>query len=188
MSTAKLLAIESTPVSFDDAVLIADRCFPKQELGRRTIFLWREYNDLFFDGKLRVTPVLYVPTSPYGHWVGQHRAQQNIYLMFPGENRSWPVVRGVLLHEMIHQALSQRGQNPAHAGTLWCQEIMRISRQLGTEIWAGKYMVKKIDGKSTRVNEAPSESTGARILRQKEIAGWPQSIGLQPPEGTYSYK
>jgi hypothetical protein len=135
-----------------------------------------------------VTPVLHVPTSPYGHWLGLHRVQRNIYLMPTGEKRSWPFVRGVLLHEMIDQTLNQRGQNQAHAGTPWCEEIMRISRQLGREISAGKYMVKKIDGKSRHVNQGPSEPSGARVLKQKEIARWPHSIGLEPPEGTYSYK
>jgi hypothetical protein len=48
VSTGKLLINESTPVNFDEAVQIADRCFPEHNLGRRSIFLWREYNDLFF--------------------------------------------------------------------------------------------------------------------------------------------
>lgn len=179
--------ISTSPVNFEDAVLIADRCFG--ELGRQTIFLWREYNDVYFGGSLAVTPVLYVPTSPYGHWVGLHRHDQNIYLMFPGEKRSWNFVRGVLLHEMIHQHLSQRGKNPAHAGEPWCSEIMRISKLLGANIWAGRYTVKKMNGKSVRANEEPPASLkGLQALNQKQIARWPHSIGIAPPEGTYSWK
>jgi len=49
----------SSGVSFDDALLIAERCFG--ELGRKTIFLWQRYNEEYFSGSLEVTPVLYVP-------------------------------------------------------------------------------------------------------------------------------
>lgn len=185
MSVHRLPVTGSTSqVNFEDAVLIADRCFG--ELGRRTIYLWREYNDSYFGGSLTVTPVLFVPVSPWGHWVGLHRHQQNIYLMPPGTRRSWDFVRGVLLHEMIHQHLAQQGENTAHAGSPWCGEIMRVSRLLGRDIWAGKYMVKKVNGKSVRANQEPASPNDAPMLNQKQISQWPHSIGLVPPDGTSS--
>ena len=80
------------------------------------MFLWREYNDLFFGGAIRVEPVLYVPTSPYGAWVGLCRYNKNLYLMYPGTKRPWGCLRGFLLHEMIHQRLHQIGKNSDHTG------------------------------------------------------------------------
>jgi hypothetical protein len=172
-----------TAISPADALLVGDRCFG--ELGRKTVFLWRQYNDDYFNGALHTTPVLYVPTSPYGHWVGLHRSQKNIYLMFPGEKRSWGFVRGVLLHEMIHQGLQQEGKDTRHAGTPWCAEIVRISSLLGRRIWAGRYGVVRVAGKCVRANQ-PSPD-GLPSLKQKEIATWPHSIGLEPPD-TYNCK
>jgi len=43
-----LTTISYSPLNFEDAVLIADRCFG--DLGRKTIFLWREYNRIYFNG------------------------------------------------------------------------------------------------------------------------------------------
>jgi hypothetical protein len=44
-----------------------------------------------------------------------------------------------LLHEMVHQHLQERGDNPKHAGRPWCEEIMRLNKQItGREIWAGR--------------------------------------------------
>jgi hypothetical protein len=187
MENRELLTTASNRrVDFDDAVLIADRCFG--ELGRKTIFLWQEYNDLFFGASLSPTPVLFVPTSPYGHWVGLHCHQKNIYLMFPGPKRSWPFVRGVLLHEMIHQSLDQHGEPTAHASASWCREIMRISHELGRDIWAGRYTVKKINGRACRANEERPSGTRGTALNQKQISTWPHSINLDPPEVTYNYK
>jgi hypothetical protein len=85
-------------------LLIADRCFG--ELGLKTVNVWKHYNETYFGGLLQPTALLYVPTSPYGHWVGQHIADRNIYLMRPSPSRTWGFVRGVLLHEMIHQGLA----------------------------------------------------------------------------------
>jgi hypothetical protein len=181
----RLRAVARSNVSFDDTLLIAERCFG--ELGRTTVHLWQQYNRDYFGGVLRATPVLYVPTSPYGHWVGCTVRDANIYLMFPRDAnddhyRKWPYVRGVLLHEMIHQYLAQLGKDPAHAGQPWCDEIMRISQLLGRNIWAGKYIVKRVNGKSVRANELPPESTEARILDQAEIARWPYTVGIEPPD------
>lgn len=183
--TTLLATTGSTAVTFDDAVLIAERCFG--DLGLKTIFLWKQYNRDYFSDALDVTPVLYVPVSPYGHWVGCFCAGRNIYLMFPSEERSWAFVRGVLLHEMVHQHLAQTGNNSQHACEPWCAEIMRISRCLGVNIWAGKYTVKKVNGKSVRANQERPASMNGRALNQKQISQWPHSIGIAPPD-TSNYK
>jgi hypothetical protein len=184
-----LLTTRSNAPTFDECVLIADRCFGA--LGRKTMLLWREYNALYFGGALQVTPVLYVPTSPYGHWVGCICYQQNIYLMEPrkdGHYRTWDFVRGVLLHEMVHQYLQQLRRNAAHAGQPWCDEIMRISRLFGLDVWAGAYTVARVNGKLMRVNRAPASPNGAQVLQQKEIARWPHTVGIVPPDVTSNWK
>ena len=178
----KLPVVASSQVTYEDAELIADRCFGA--LGQKTISLWRHYNRDYFDGSLEVTPVLYVPTSPYGHWVGCHIRDRNIYLMYPGEKRSWGFVRGVLLHEMVHQFLEQSGKAVGHDGESWCAEIMRISRVFfGKNIWAGKYTVGKRNGRSVRMNKPnPDKASKAVALNQDQISRWPHSIGLEPPD------
>jgi hypothetical protein len=173
---------------FDDAVWIAERCFG--ELGKKTIFLWKQYNVAYFGGALKPTLVLYVPTSPYGHWVGLHCRDQNIYLMFPGAKRPWGFVRGVLLHEMVHQHLAQCERDASHAGQPWRSEIMRITHLLGRDIWAGEYTVVKVAGRSVRANKKQPVGIHAQYcLNQFDISRWPHSYtkksswpGLEPPE------
>jgi len=188
----KLLPVRSR-VTFEDALLIADRCFG--ERGRETVFLWKQYNRDYFSGMLKPTPVLYVPTSEYGRWVGCFREGHNIYLMH--ENpvlRPWPYVRGVLLHEMLHQHLSETGQwkpdgKSCHIGP-WCEEIMRLSKMLGRDIWAGAYTVGKVNGRSVRMNKRnPDASSKAYALDQMQIAMWPHlryskkpdAVDIEPP-------
>src|SRR6202034_832969 len=115
---------------------------------------------------------------------------RNIYLMKVAESRPWGYVRGVLLHEMTHQYLSQVGKNPNHDGEPWCSEIMRISRILGHNIWAGKYTVVKIDGQSKRANKKPPADLDPDYrLNQFDISRWPHGWrknstwpGFEPPE------
>jgi hypothetical protein len=64
-------------------------------------------------GELRPTPIIYVPISTYGHWIGlchtnhpEERADL-IYLM----RKDWETVRGALLHEMVHQALVESARD-----------------------------------------------------------------------------
>jgi len=177
----KLPVAISCNVTFEDAELIADRCFGS--LGRQTVALWNRYNRDYFDGALEPTPVLYVPASPWGAWVGCFIRDRNVYLMYPGKKRSWGYVRGVLLHEMVHQFLHQSGKSTAHASEDWCREIMRLSKMFGKNIWAGKYTVRKVRGKSQRINlPNPDENSAAPELNQKQISQWPNSIGIEPPD------
>jgi hypothetical protein len=176
-------------MDFDDVVLIAERCFG--EHGCKTVNLWKQYNEAYFGGVLKPTPVLYVPTSPYGHWVGCTIPDANIYLMPVADRRPWSYVRGVLLHEMVHQHLEQIEKDWHHAGQPWCAEIMRISRMFGFNVWAGKYTVVKVDGQSKRANKrAPADLTPDYSLNQCDISHWPAGgfpgksnwPGFEPPE------
>jgi hypothetical protein len=80
--------------------------------------------------------------------------------------------RGVLLHEMIHAALVERGESPAHADAPWCSEITRISALLGRpDIHAEPEKVRRVDGTVTRVTPDGS-------LSRDDAAHWPHSVGL----------
>jgi hypothetical protein len=83
---------------------------------------------------------------------------------------------------MIHQGLAQAGKNPKHDGNPWCSEIMRISLYFDRSIWAGKYTVVKVEGKSVRANMPRPKGNRARILDQDEISRWPHSIDIEPPD------
>jgi hypothetical protein len=87
---------------------------------------------------------------------------------------------GELLHEMVHQLLFERGEDPAHMGAPWRREIMRLQKQItGREIWAGQSKTVRLDGKVVRMN-MPCPVTGASSLTQGEIAMWPhQRYGIQ---------
>jgi hypothetical protein len=46
----------------------------------------------------------------------------------------------------------------------------------GSQIWAGRSITKRIDGKMVRINEPRSDGTVS--MRQGEIARWPHSVGI----------
>jgi predicted SprT family Zn-dependent metalloprotease len=168
-------------ITLRQALITAEHAFGAT--GRRTVELWQQYNQAYFDGKLRPTPIIYVPTSTYGHWVGcthyrhdQERASL-IYLM----RKDWQMVRGILLHEMVHQCLVEAGQDASHAGQPWRDQIMRISGEhFGVNFHAGR--IKVIKEKKTRKSIKLNEGD----LTQGEIARWPQSVHIIPPDLIHS--
>jgi hypothetical protein len=155
--------------------------------GGHLVDLWAWYNDTLFGGELRPILISRSRVFAYGRcvgWtnvVGGHDPYRHIVVKAFG----WPICakqRAVLLHEMVHQFLFERGEDPHHDARPWCREIMRLSRELGKPIWAGHYTVFR-NGKSTRRGNTapPPELANLRALAQKEIANWPHSIRLFPP-------
>jgi hypothetical protein len=157
--------------------------------GGHLVDLWEQYNRLFFGGELQPILITRSRVFAWGRCIGWTRVktcENDPYRQIQVKQFHYqvcPEQREVLLHEMVHQCLFERGQNPKHDGQPWCDEIMRISRLLGRPIWAGKYTVIR-EGKDTRRGNkaAPAELADLRALNQKEIAGWPYSIGLRLPE------
>src|SRR5262245_14336650 len=92
--------------------------------------------------------------------------------------------RGVLLHEMIHQYLIERGESPKHEHEPWCREIMQLHRAITRKaIWATPESVGKELGpdgkrKSTRFQKACPE-TGMESIPRKDLSRWPHSCGLE---------
>jgi hypothetical protein len=157
------------------------------DLGGRVADTWERFNHDYFGGRLRPLPIFLTPTTPYGHLVGWTccgGAVTHIALAAPKDGHVLVAGRGCLLHEMVHQALHEAGEDIRHKGEPWCREIMRLHRLItGEEIWAGASVVRKVrdaDGvrRSKRYNQ-PHPETGAPGLGQRDIAGWPGSAGIR---------
>jgi len=154
------------------------------DLGLRVADCWHNFNTRFFGGALRPVPILLVATSPHGHWLGlthgsHERAVHRIELTNPGRKRVLVARRATLLHEMIHQHLVERGEDPHHDGEPWRREITRMHAELieGERLWCAYDQVKKINGSSVRVPR-PAPEPGMRAIAQKDIARWPRSVGI----------
>ena len=170
--------LDHPPLTFDDLLHVSSVAFGGA--GRRTALLWRQYAAAYFADELVPVPILYVPAAPYGHWVGLCGATDHgtghIYILA----RPWLYTRGILLHEMTHTYLKQRGENAKHAGEPWCREVRRISKLMGRELWAGRTTTKR-DGKRVfRANV--TGPNGEASIPQEFIARWPYGAGMIPPD------
>lgn len=144
--------------------------------------LWRKFNEAYWGGQLEPVPIWFPQASPYGHWVGLCSGNRQ------GQTQHIQLLRGkpddflahVLLHEMIHQYLFETGQNPAHNAQPWCEEVMRLTKQIwGKDIWVSPSVPRKVDGKSQRIQKrSPARQESIPL---KEISGWPHSLNLTLP-------
>jgi hypothetical protein len=153
-------------------------------LGTTTVDKWKEFNERYFDGRLRPVPLVITNTQPFGKRLAfcsynsaYNASGRTITLNVPKDHQSLLADNGVLLHEMIHQALFERGTDAAHASEGWRNEIMRLHWLItGSVIWAGRSLVKRIDGKAVRINAPRSDGTAS--MTQGSIARWPHSAGI----------
>src|SRR5262245_46270057 len=86
-------------------------------VGLAAFHTWEEFNARFFDDQLCPIPLVLVATSPWGHWTGcTHwvlRPRRTAYIALTAPyNKTLRSDRGVLLHEMIHALLVERGESP----------------------------------------------------------------------------
>jgi hypothetical protein len=161
--------------------------------GAHLADLWAFYNGRYFAGRLRPLLVLRTRVFAYGHCIGLTRFRNGDgepyrqILVKEFGLRVCPRQRAVLLHEMLHQFLFERGDVPRghHQSQSWCDEVMRVSAMMGVKVWAGKYTVIR-EGGTTRRGNKPGGAPDARVMDQDEISRWPDSISLYPPdlEGT----
>lgn len=152
------------------------------DLGTATADYWQQMNQDFWGGVLQPCPIWFPAAVPYGRWIGlftcNHQAESlHIQVAF-NQTDSLAGVVNVLLHEMVHQHLSESGQDTSHNADPWCTEIMRLTREIwGQEIWASPAVPRKdAKGKSRRI-QLPSPQ-GEPSISRKDIAGWPLSLGL----------
>lgn len=160
-------------------------------LGSNAVARWKEFNDRFFDGKLKPVPLVITRAQPYGARLaycsyGLGGGERTITLNIPKDHDSLVADNSVLLHEMIHQCLFERGEYPSHDGEPWRKEIMRLHRVLTKkDIWAGRSKTarrKRKEGREmisevVRINE-PHPETGAKSLSQFDISRWPHSCDI----------
>lgn len=154
------------------------------DLGASVVAAWRVLNDRYFEGKLRPIPIVVTNTQPFGRrlaFCSHGTTGRTITLNYPRQALALVADNGTLLHEMVHQHLSEIGEDPKHVSAAWRREIMRLHQQItGTRIWAGRSMLMRdpASKRVIRVNE-PGEG-GSASLTQGAIATWPhdQNIDL----------
>lgn len=160
-------------------------------LGKKVAETWRDYNKIYFNNTLKPIPIILVNVSPYGHWCGCTSCNVNtktahlIQLAMPSKTDILTADKGVLLHEMLHQSLTEQGDNPSHNGTPWCKGIMNLHQKITKKsLWASPSKVGKVkdietgERKSKRFHEVCPD-TGKESIPMKAIATWPHSVGLK---------
>ena len=151
-------------------------------LGTTTVDKWKEFNERYFGGQLQPVPLVITNTLPFGKRLAfcsynPAASRRTITLNVPKDHKQLLADNGVLLHEMIHQALFERGTDAAHASEGWRNEIMRLHELItGSQIWAGRSIIKRIDGKAVRINKPRNDGTAS--MTQGSIARWPHSAGI----------
>lgn len=149
------------------------------QLGVGIVDKWCEFNATYFDGALRPVPLVITHTLPFGKkiafcsYVSETRSGRTITLNLPKDHNVLVADNNTLLHEMLHQFLFERGEDPAHMGGPWRREIMRLTKNItGNLVWAGPSKTVRREGAVVRIN-APHPETGEPSLPQKIIARWP---------------
>jgi hypothetical protein len=161
------------------------------ERGEVVAETWRVFNKRHFKNALEPIPIILVSTSPFGTWGGctlcnvAERRAHLIQLTMPSKGKALRSDRGTLLHEMLHQHLTEQGEDPGHNKQAWRDGIMRLHFDItGERIWAAKQTVGKVregEGSYRRSirQQKPCPETGLPSLGQMAIATWPHSVGLK---------
>jgi hypothetical protein len=105
--------------TFDDMVKFATEAWGP--LGTNTANMWAVYNERYFDSALKPVPLVITHTQPYGARLafcsyGANKGGRTITVNVPQHHKVLLADNGVLLHEMIHQFLFERGEYPSHDG------------------------------------------------------------------------
>ena len=103
------------------------------QIGVDIVERWCEFNAAYFDGALRPVPLVISNTQPFGKRIGfcsydPDASGRTITLNLPRTHNQLVADNNTLLHEMLHQFLHERGENPKHAGAPWRREIMRLTK------------------------------------------------------------
>jgi hypothetical protein len=157
---------------------------------------WTQLNTDHFDGRLRYHGIVFGLT-PHGGRLGHTSNPGARITLHPAlldpRGDAWEIssqlgtrhAADVLLHEMVHVELFSRGigndgQQRHHNTAEWCEQIVRITPQLGLDpIEAAPVKPRRIDGKVMR-----RQLDGH--LSRDEIAHWPWSVrrrGFYTPDG-----
>lgn len=140
---------------------------------------WEWMNNECFYGMLKPCPILLPSSPPFGHWIGLCTGNKEGETVHIQIKRDLPISShfDVLLHECLHAYLRETKQSTDHNANPWCDEIMRLTRQIwGIEIHASPDSPRRVNGVSKRVQK-PS-ATGHPSITRTQIARWPHSIDL----------
>jgi hypothetical protein len=165
---------------YDDMLKFATEAWGP--LGAQTVRVWALYNKRFFAGVLKPVPLVITNAQPFGKRLAfcSYNVAGNgrtITVNVPKVHSHLLADNSTLLHEMIHQYLAERGEDPQHSSEAWRREIMRLHHVLtGTEIWAGKSRSARRGGRVVRENQPHPD--GRASLAQGDIARWPYSLGI----------
>ena len=150
-------------------------------LGQEIFDLWVEYNNTYFDGRLKPIAITITAVAPHGRWIGLCRGTRQITLAMPDSEKPRNVSGpGTLLHEMIHQHIFELGFFPkdSHNNGYWRREVERINEMAtGEKICCVRTKVTKVkqeDGsrKSVKVPDLRDWDGQSRIVELGEYACW----------------
>ena len=174
--------------------------------GEKAFADYQKFNERFFQGQLPPTHLSFNYTSQYGRWLGQcafgevtphgTRPLARISLCRPLTNALPARFRGyqyslcadsaVLLHEMLHLYLFQRGEPAGHSSAGWIDGVLRMSAQLGVNIDYQPQVRHRIpvvdengDCETTpnkRVKRSQQRFTPANSLSFDELQCWPHTV------------
>jgi hypothetical protein len=128
------------------------------QIGVDIVERWCEFNAAYFGGALKPVPLVISNTQPFGKRLAfcsynPGASGRTITLNLPSTHRRLVADNNTLLHEMVHQFLFERGEDPHHAGKPWRREIMRLTKLItGKDIWAGSSKTMRINGSVVRRN------------------------------------
>ena len=157
------------------------------EFGSWTVEEWQRLNTAYFDDALKPGGIVWGLT-PHGKSRGSYAPWANVITLHksiiePHSPAPWKIpayklnklyASDVLLHEMIHQKIEQRGIASEHNSNVWAAEIVRVSKLMGVEIKAAKV-------KQKRIKDENGESIVRWIplpghLTRREMSEWPDCI------------
>ena len=160
--------------TFEQYKTAAELIYPG--LGAWTYDTFARLNEIYFQNEIAIIPIQWHLTLPHGHNTGLACAGALIKLgLYQNKDINLkdgkPCLYGehVILHEMLHIYLQNRGEKAEHNSIPWCREIMRISRQMGLIINASPQRVIKVkNGNGTRCSVRVSSG-----ITRKQLASWP---------------
>jgi hypothetical protein len=154
-------------------------------LGAWVFDEWKQLNDAFFHGKNKVGDIIW-GTTPQDRSLGYYSPNENLIVLhktlmrpiYPTTHFKWEPcdlnkrkVSDVLLHEMIHQKVHQRGGwegENSHNNLQFVNEVNRIAKHLGLDIKAKVIQKQTVHGKTT-----PFFKSGC--LNMEELSNFPYS-------------
>lgn len=146
------------------------------DLGASVFTAWEKFNAEYFRDELKPCVISIAAAAPHGRLgycsCEEGRAADHICLIAPKYFNVLVPDKNMLVHEMVHAVLAQRGDAPDHAKRPWMAEITRISTVMGRAISTDR-ILRGSNGKRKSV----------RLLRPANLplpvaSGWPRSIGI----------